>query len=223
MQQDGNLSRRFVIRGALAVAATGALAGRGMANILDALGIKNLLGNASDGALTKLSAPDGFYRDTAIRILLPGAKGKFARKLMGTGDKLGLTTKLTKSLNDAASLAANEAKPIFRSAISGLKVSDVPGLALNKDGGTQYLKQSAGMELQGKVRPLISSALSKVGAYDQLAKLGKSSSLLGGLGISNDKLTDSVAEQAMNGIFKYMSNEEANLRANPGKILKKVL
>ncbi len=218
-----NLTRRAMIRGGLVVAGTVGLASRGMAGILDGLGITKLLGNASDSALTKLSAPDGFYRDTAIRILLPGTTGKLARKLMSTGDRLGLTTKLTKSLNDAASLAANEAKPIFRSAISSLKLSDVPGLALDKQGGTQFLQKTAGVELQSKVRPLIAAALTKVGAYDQLAKVGKANAFLGRLGISNEKLTNSVSEQAMNGIFKYMGSEEANLRANPGKILDKVL
>ncbi len=213
-----NITRRAAVRGALAFAAVGGFAGRGMASLLDGLGITKLLGNASDGALTKLSAPDGFYRDTAIRIVLPGAKGKFARKLLAQGDKLGLTTKLTKSLNDAASIAANEAKPIFRSAISGLKLSDVPGIAATKDGGTQYLQKSAGESLRGKVRPLVATALTKVGAFDQLSKLGKSNALLGTLGISNEKLTDSVADQAMKGIFTYMGSEETNLRANPGKI-----
>lgn len=216
------LTRRAAIRGGLAMAAIGGFSGRAFASILDALGIKKLLGNASDSALTKLSQPDAFYRDTAVRILLPGAKGKLATKLLGAGDRLGVTTKLTKSLNDAAGLAANEAKPIFRSAIDGLKVSDVPGLALKKDGATQYLKTSAGNELMGKIRPLVAAALTKVGAYDQLAKLGKSSALMGRLGLSNDKLTDSVSDQAMNGIFKYMGNEEAKLRDNPSKILDKV-
>jgi Protein of unknown function (DUF4197) len=219
---QGNFTRRAAMRGVLAATAVAAFASRAVAGVLDSLGVKNLLGNASDSALNKLEVKDGFYRDTAVRILLPGTTGKLARKLMRTGDKLGLTTKLTKSLNDAASLAAHEAKPIFRSAIDGMKLSDVPSLALNKDGGTQYLKSSAGDTLRGKVRPLISTALTKVGAFDQLAKLGSSSSLLGGLGISNEKLTDSVADQAMNGIFKYMGTEEGNLRANPGKIIGKV-
>jgi Protein of unknown function (DUF4197) len=218
-----NLTRRAMIRGGLVLAGTISMASRGFAGILDGLGITKLLGNASDGALNKLSAPDGFYRDTAVRILLPGTTGKLARKLMNAGDKLGLTTKLTKSLNDAASLAATEAKPIFRSAINSLKLSDVPGLALDKQGGTQFLNKTAGVDLQAKVRPLVASALTKVGAFDQLAKAGTANAFLGKLGISNDKLTTSVSEQAMNGIFKYMGTEEANLRANPGKILDKVL
>lgn len=209
--------------GGLALGAGLLLPTHAMAGLLDGIGLTKLLGNASDNALTKLALPDGFYRDTAIRILLPGTSGKLAKKLLKGGDKLGLTTKLTKSLNDAASLAAGEAKPVFRSAIDGLKITDLPGIVKDKTGGTNYLERTAGVDLGTKVRPLISAALGKTGAFDQLAKLGSAGSLLGSLGISSDKLTDSVTQQAMRGIFSYMGTEESALRSNPGKILGKIL
>jgi hypothetical protein len=213
-----NLDRRLFLVGG---AASSLLLSTSLeASVLDGLGLTKILGNASDGALNKLSQTDGFYRDTAIRILLPGTTGKLASKLMGAGDKLGVTNKLTKSLNDAASLAAGEAKPIFRNAISGLKLTDVPGIALKKDGATSYLKQSASADLLTKIRPLIGGALGKVGAFDQLSKLSKAGGLLSALGLNNDKLTDSVSNQALNGIFSYIGKEEASLRGNPlGKIL----
>jgi hypothetical protein len=189
------------------------------ASVLKSLGLTKLLGNASDKALGKLGETDGFYRDLAVRILLPGAKGKLARKALRAGDKLGLTTKLTKSLNDAASLAAIEAKPVFRSAINQLKLSDIPGLATQKDGASQYLRRTAGVELEGKVRPLIDSALGKVGAFRQLADMNAKGGMLAALGITNERMASSVTQQAMNGIFAYMGKEEADIRANPlGKI-----
>ncbi len=191
------------------------------AGLLDAAGLTPLLGKASDGALDKLSKPNAFYADTAVRILLPGAGGKLARRLLGAGDKLGITDKLTHSLNDAAGFAAQEAKPIFRSAISGLTLKDVPGIATQKDGGTQYLQRSATPDLRIKVRPLITAALTKVGAYGQLAKLGQATTILG---LTPDKLTDSVTDQTLKGIFNYMGREEGALRGNPlgalGNIIK---
>jgi hypothetical protein len=193
----------------VSVAATPAQAGT-----LDGGGIKKMLGGASDNALDKLSKPGAFYADTAIRILLPGAKGKLASKLLKTSDKLGVTTKLTKSLNDAAGFAAQEAKPVFRSAVDGLTLADVPGIALKNDGATEYLKKSADTDLRLKVRPLIVSALTKVGAFDQLEKMGKGGGLLSIVKLDRESLTESVTDQTMKGIYSYMAKEEAGLRGN---------
>jgi hypothetical protein len=184
------------------------------AGVLDGGGIKKLLGGASDNALDKLSKPGAFYADTAIRILLPGAKGKLASKLLKTSDKLGVTSKLTKSLNDAAGFAAQEAKPVFRSAVDGLSLADVPGIALKNDGATEYLKKSADTDLRLKVRPLIVSALTKVGAFDQLAKMGSAGGLLSLAKLDRESLTESVTDQTMKGIYNYMAKEEAGLRGN---------
>ncbi len=214
-----SISRRSVIAAAGVIGASAMLASRASASILGSLGLTKLLGQASDSALNKLGAPDGFYRDTAVRILLPGTTGKLARKLLSAGDRLGVTTKLTKSINDAASLAALEAKPVFRSAISGLKLSDVPGIAVQKDGASQYLQRTAGTELQTKVRPLIEAALNKVGAFQQLSSMNQAGGMLARLGITDVKLTDSVSQQAIKGIFSYLGTEEAQLRANPLRVL----
>jgi Protein of unknown function (DUF4197) len=202
----------------VSVAATPAQAGA-----LDGGGIKKLLGGASDNALDKLAKPGAFYADTAIRILLPGAKGKLASKLLKTSDKLGVTSKLTKSLNDAAGFAAKEAKPVFRSAVDGLSLADVPGIALKNDGATEYLKKSADTDLRAKVRPLIVSALNQVGAYDQLDKISKGGGLLGLVGLDRNTMTDSVTDQTMKGIYNYMAKEEAGLRGNALGIGKGIL
>ena len=183
-------------------------------------GVKGLIGGASDGALDKLAQPGAFYRDTAVRILLPGAAGKLASKLFGVGDKLGLTTNLTKSLNDAGGQAAGEAKPIFRAAINNLRWSDAPALVSKQDGATRYLQTNATDTLFGKVSPLIGSALENVGAYRQLDQLAKGNSLMASAGLTRDGLTKSVTDQALKGIFHYMASEEAALRRNPAGLLK---
>ena len=208
---------------ALALVVSGAISAPVQAGVLDATGAKKLLGNASDNALEKLAQPGTFYADTAIRILLPGAKGKLATKLIGMSDRLGVTSKLTKSLNDAAGFAAQEAKPVFRSAVDGLKLTDVPDLALKSDGATQYLKKSANTDLRAKVRPLIIAALTKVGAFSQLDKLGSGGGVLGLAGLNKDGLTDSVTDQTMKGIFTYMAKEEGALRGNALGIGKSIL
>jgi hypothetical protein len=209
------IGRRTAILGSLAFGATALLAGPLNAAVLSGGSIKSMLGNASDGALDKLGKPGAFYADTAVRILLPGTTGKLASRIIRTGDKLGLTKKLTTSLNDAAGLAALEAKPVFRKAVDGLSITDVPGIVVKSDGATQYLKQSVGPDLRIKVRPLIVAALTKVGAFTQLERLGKTTGgLLGLAKLNGDGLSDSVTDQALKGIYSYMGKEESSLRGN---------
>jgi hypothetical protein len=200
-----------------------------LGNIGVGSGLTSLLGKASDTSLDKLAVPGAFYNDAAIRIMLPlvGGSGGAIGKLLGGASKLGLTDGITRKLNDAAGLAAKEAKPIFRSAIDGLKLSDVPGIVGQNDGATQYLRRTSGEVLKGKFRPLIDTALGQVGAFSALDKLAKTSSLVRAAGISRDKLGNSVTDQALNGIFKYIAGEEGRLRSDPlgkaGGLLKNVL
>jgi hypothetical protein len=192
-------------------------------------GLTSLLAKASDSSLDKLSVPGGFYNDSAIRIMLPlvGGAGGTIGKLLGRADKLGLTDGITRKLNDAAGLAAKEAKPVFRAAIDQLKLTDVPGIVGQNDGATQYLRRSSGDMLRGKFRPLIDAALVRVGAFGALDQLGKTNSLVRAAGLTRDKLAGSVTDQALNGIYKYIAGEEGRLRSDPlgkaGGLLKGVL
>jgi hypothetical protein len=104
-----------------------------------------------------------------------------------------------------------------------MSITDLPGIALKNDGATQFLKSSAGTELAAKIRPLISGTLGKTGAFNQLSKLGKVGNLLGLNKMTPDGLTDSVTQQAMNGIFSYMGKEEAGLRGNVLGVGKSIL
>ena len=219
-RDEDMIARRMLLAGAAGMAMAGLIPVAFAKTVKP--GVKGLIANASDTALDRLAQPGAFYADTAVRILLPGAGGKLASKLMGAGDRLGLTTKLTKSLNDAGGKAAGEAKPIFRAAIDNLGWGDVPSLVSKNDGATRYLQSSAGGVLGEKVRPLIVGALESVGAYRQLDQLSGNSQLLSLAGISHDSLTGSVTDQALKGIFLYMGNEEMALRRDPGKLLKRI-
>ena len=179
--------------------------------------LTSLLGNASDNALDKLGLPGAFYADPAIRILLPG--GKRVSKLLDVAAMAGLSDGLVRRLNDAAGLAAKEAKPIFREAINNVSLSAIPGIATQSDGATQYLRVNSGEILRLKITPLIESALGTVGAFQQIDKLHKAGSFISSLGLNRAGLTRSVADQAMKGIFNYIGQEERGLRKNPLKIL----
>jgi len=180
-------------------------------------GITKLLAGASDSALDKLAQPGAYFRDKAVRILLPGPIEKASKLLKFTG-KGDLAKDLTKSMNDVASLAAKEAKPIFRDAIGGLNLKDGVGAATKKSGVTEYLRESSGAKLSQKIRPLVSKAMSDTGTFDQLS-IFTSVPVISKLGFSNDNMTDHITRKAMDGIFKYMAAEEKSIRNNPIKSL----
>ncbi len=223
--RPGKTSGRLLATIALATAPLAMMSFAATPAAAQSSGVKGILGDASDNALDKLSEPGAFYADEAVRILLPGPLQK-ATSILRFTSKAGLTKDITKTLNDAAGKAALEAKPVFRSAIDGLTLQDGVGIATGGDtAGSEYLRRSSGDELALKVRPLVEKALAELGAYEQVEQLGSLSSLarLGGADLSRDGLTDSVTDQAMDGIFTYIGNEEANFRRNPLDKGKKLL
>ena len=220
-------SRRAVLAGLGAAIAGIAFADPARAQLLGG-GLGGLLGKASDSALDKLAQPGAFYGDPAVRIGLPvlgslsglggglgGSLGGTLGSVLGTAEKQGLLDGLMRQLNDAAGVAAGAANPMFRTAISKLSITDVPGIVRQNDGATQYLKRSAGDQLGLKLRPMIDTALGQVGAFRTFDGLAKTSSLVRAAGLTRGALGKSVTDQTLNGIFRYIGGEEGRLRANP--------
>ncbi len=219
--RSNNTNRRRFLAGSGALLVALPLAGPARAQ-----GLTDILAMASDSALDKLAKPGAFYDDEDIRLKLPligdlgdlGGLGNLAERasgLFGKSRKVDLLGGLTRTINDAAGLAAGEAKPIFRDSINDLSITDAPGIIGKSDGATRYLQDSAGSALQIKLRPLVDDAMNELGAYRQLDDLGKQSPLVEQAGLTSDRLGTSVTEQALDGIFSYIASEEANFRSNP--------
>lgn len=181
------------------------------------LGLSSVLGKATDSALDKLAQPGAFYGDEAIRIGLPivGGGGGFLGSLLSATEKLGILDGITRKINDAAGIAAGEAKPIFRDAIDDLSWSDAPGIIRNSDGGTQYLRESSNDTLHGKLEPLVDTALEQLGVYGQFEKLSDQHSFIRSAGLDRQSINRSVTDQGLDGIFSYIGNEERAFRKDP--------
>jgi hypothetical protein len=185
------------------------------------LGLSSILGRATDNALDKLARPGAFYGDEDIRIGLPiigsvgGRSGGLLGSLMGAVDRTGLLDGITRNINDAAGVAAGEAKPIFRDAIDDLSFSDAPGIIRESDGGTQYLRRSSNERLHSRLEPLVDSALEAAGVYGQFDRLADQHSFVREAGLNRERINRSVTDQGLDGIFSYIGNEERGFRRNP--------
>ena len=176
--------------------------------------LKSLLGKATDRALDRLAKPSAFVTDRRVRIVLPAP---FTRPSTPAGllEQAELTNDLKGSINEAAGLVAGEARPVFDAVIARMTVKGSVGIIGKDDGATRYFSQAAGPELKAALRPLMVRALERSGAYEHLMTIAGIIGNSPGVTISRERLTDSVTDQLLNGIFVYIADEEADMRDDP--------
>jgi hypothetical protein len=188
-------------------------------------GLKEALAVGTNKASQKLSAADGFFKDAAIKILMPEEAKKVESKLRGIGMGKQVDNAIL-SMNRAAEDAAKEVTPIFINAIKGMTIQDGVGILKGGDfAATNYLKDKTTVSLTEKFRPVIEASLAKVGATKYWNTIFSNYNRFSSEKINPD-LTAYVTERALSGIFHQVSLEEQQIRKDPmartSDILKKV-
>ncbi|RQO31860.1 DUF4197 domain-containing protein [Taibaiella sp. KBW10] len=179
-------------------------------------GLKEALRIGANNAAGKLSLTDGFFKNTAIKILMPAEVQQVEKTLRSVG--MGsVVDKAILAMNRAAEDASKQAAPIFVNAITTMSLQDGVGILTGGNtAATNYLKLKTTDALTQAFRPIIQSSLQKVGAtnlwktvfttYNQLPLVAKK---------VNPDLSGYVVEKAMDGMFYSISQEEAKIRTNP--------
>lgn len=184
-------------------------------NTIDiASGLKEALNNGVTKEVSKLTAVDGFFKNEAVKILMPEELQKVESTLrkMGMGN---LADQGILAMNRAAEDAVKEATPIFVSAIKNMTITDAKSILLgNENAATIYLQGSTNKELYAKFSPVVQQSISKVGAdtiwntiiskYNQIPFVNK----------VNPDITDYITNKAMDGVFKMIAVEEKNIRTD---------
>jgi hypothetical protein len=179
-------------------------------------GLRQALEVGANKSTSQLSALNGFFGNTAIKLLFPPE----AQKAESTLRKLGfnkLCDNVILSLNRAAEDAAGKAKPIFVSAIKQMTIQDVTSILLggSKDAATNYFKRVTTSQLTEQFKPVIHTSLSNVGAtryYTQLATQYNKIPLV--FNKLNPDLDAYVTQKAIDGLFYRIALEELNIRTN---------
>src|SRR5882757_6595165 len=179
-------------------------------------GLKEALSQGAKKSGDKLSAVDGFFKDAAVKILLPPEAAKVEKALRSAGFGKQVDDAVL-SLNRAAEDAAKSAAPIFLNAIKGMSVSDGLGILKGPDtAATNYLRKSTTAQLTASFRPVIDTSLQKTGAtkywkaiFDTYNKLPTTFNKV------NSDLPSYATAKALDGVFYYVAQEEKNIRQNP--------
>jgi hypothetical protein len=197
----------------------------GLSNADIVSGLKEALSVGAQQSSNQLSALDGFFKNAAIKILLPEEAQKVEKTLRDVG--LGsLVDKAVLSVNRAAEDAAKSAAPIFINAVKNMSIQDALGILKGGDfAATSYLKQKTTAELTAAFKPVIEQSLSKVGATKYWSDVFTNYNRFATNKINPD-LSSFVTGKAMDGIFYQVGLEEQKIRKDPvartTEILKKV-
>jgi hypothetical protein len=188
-------------------------------------GLKEALSLGAQKSSDKLSATDGFFKDAAVKILLPKQIRDIENKLkmLGMGK---LVEKAELSMNRAAEDASKSAAPIFLSAIKKMTVTDALNILRGTDtAATAYLRKTTSPELTNAFRPIIEESLKKVDATKYWKDVFTAYNRFSSTPVDTD-INSYVTQKALDGIFYYVAKEEVNIRENPAgrvtDILKKV-
>ncbi|MFI5123814.1 MAG: DUF4197 domain-containing protein [Chitinophagales bacterium] len=190
-------------------------------------GLKQALTLGAQKSADKLSAADGFFKDAAVKVLMPPQAQNVEKTLRNLG--MGkLVDDAILSMNRAAEDASKSAAPIFVNAVKRMTVQDGLGILRGADtAATGYLRKSTSPELTAAFHPVIDSSLQKTGAtkywktlFDTYNKLPTTFRKV------DPDLTSFVTQKAMDGIFYYVAQEEQKIRKDPAAqvtdLLKKV-
>jgi hypothetical protein len=188
-------------------------------------GLKEALALGAQKSGSKLSAKDGFFKDAAVKILLPKEVQDVEKKMrmFGMGK---LVDNAILSMNRAAEDASKQAAPIFLSAIKKMTVTDALNILRGTDtAATGYLRKSTTPELTASFKPVIEESLKKVDATKYWKGVFTTYNRFSSKPVETD-INSYVTTQALNGLFYYVAREEVNIRKNPAgrvtDILKKV-
>ena len=189
-------------------------------------GLKEALEVGTGKAVETVGKKEGYFLDPEIKIPLPESVQKVqgVLKAMGYGPQMEA---FDKSMNRAAEAAAPQAKAIFLDSIKEMTFSDAKGILQGGDtAATEYLKDKSSGRLTEVFRPIVHSAMSKVGVTSRYQELSKSVQSLPFGESLNLNLDDYVTAGALKGLFYKLGQEEKQIRQNPAargtELLKKV-
>ena len=213
-KKDTTTGKNIWDKSTSAASTTSGATGKGLSNGDIISGLKEALRVGTDSATKKLSASNGFFKDAAIKILMPAEAQKVESTLRGVG--MGaLVDKAVLSMNRAAEDAASGVGNIFINAITKMSVTD--GLKILRGGdfaATDFLKSSTTAELTEKFRPVIEASLIKTDATKYWKKVFSTYNTFSGTTINTD-LTAYVTERALSGLFLNVGLQEQKIRKDP--------
>ncbi|MBX9764187.1 MAG: DUF4197 domain-containing protein [Pseudomonadaceae bacterium] len=178
-------------------------------------GLKDALSQGAKVAVQQLGKPGGFSNNPDVRIELPGNLGKAAKtmKMMGMGAQVD---QLEASMNKAAEAAVPQAQALLLDSVKKMTVQDAKSILSGpQDSATQYLNKTSREQLRAKFLPIVKQATAQVGLAKQYNSFAGQAASFGVIDAKSANIENYVTEQALDGLFAMIAEQEASIRENP--------
>lgn len=180
------------------------------------LGLKEALNVGIKNTINYLGKKDGYFADSAVKILLPEDVRKaepFLRNI-GYGKQMD---EFTLSMNRAAEKAAPLAADIFAKAITSMTFDDAQKILRGGNtAATDYLKAKTYDDLLKNFQPEVRKTMSEykvTNKYEEISGKVQKVPFIGQL-IDLD-VNRYVSSKALDGLFYVLAKEETDIRTNP--------
>ncbi len=190
-------------------------------------GLKEALNTASALAVNSLGEQGGFLDNPTVRIPMPEELSWIEKGLRQAGQQ-DMADEFVITMNRAAEQAVPLALDQFQSAIANLTVKDAEGILYgSEDAATKYFRKHSESTLRDEFLPIVQQTTSSAGVtstyQDIMQKVGSFSSFLQPESVDLDQY---VTDEALDGLFAVVAQEEKRIRDDPvarsSELLKKV-
>jgi uncharacterized protein DUF4197 len=177
--------------------------------------LKEALQVGTENAVRLTGRPDGYFRNEAIKILLPEQLRSLEKSLraVGFGPQVD---ELVLGMNRAAERAAPQAKQIFWDAIGAMTIDDARSILGGADtAATDYFEAKTSDALTRAFRPIVETSMREVGVTRQYTELYRRAQAIPFLNVEAYDLDRYVVTRALDGLFHVVGEEEKKIRTNP--------
>lgn len=197
----------------------GGLAGLGGGSSLSdtkiASGLKQALSVGTKKAVQLVDHPGGYLDNQAIKILLPKSLQPVESVLRGAGQGPKIDGFIA-SMNHAAESAAPAAEQIFADAVTAMTIDDARKLLNGGDTSiTEYFKSKTSTQLATAFRPSVEKAMAENDVTKQYQELTGNLPQMPFMKSSSLDIDTYVVNQALNGLFYMLGQQEKEIRQNP--------
>jgi len=189
--------------------------GGGLGAVKIGQALKQALQVGTENAVTLTGKTDGYFKNQAIKILMPEKLKTLERGLRAVGYERQVDDLVLK-MNRAAERAAPAAKKIFWDAIGAMTIDDGRKILNGPEtAATDYFKGKTASQLTAAFSPVVHRTMGEVGVTRQYQGLFGRAQSIPFLDVEAFDLDHYVVGKALDGLFHVVGDEEKKIRTNP--------